>query len=201
MRGSSSQVSSPSPMPRGLLRQGGAPGQGAGPGAVVSLQVSPSGAAGRGRPAAGWTAAAGGEPAEPAGSDARRGRAAAAQAWVTPWPCWSAAADTKLPPRGQCPPGRRLATGTASRPHCGREGSWPGPGRGGRCGQTLGSHAVPVPGPCFGPTHGPGGTGHVYRRLIVSSKKRLNQASSICALGPPGQNRTAPGGTQPPANP
>ena len=37
--------------------------------------------------------------------------------------------------------------------------------------------------------------------LIVSSKKRLNQASSICALGPPGQGRTAQSGTQPACKP
>ena len=33
--------------------------------------------------------------------------------------------------------------------------------------------------------------------LVVSSKKRLNRASSICALGPPSQGRTAQSGTQP----
>lgn len=74
-----SKVSSPSPAcPVGFSGREG-PRSGAGPERGGLPAGEPLGSSWARWPAAGWTAAAGGEPAEPAGSDARRGRAAAAQ--------------------------------------------------------------------------------------------------------------------------
>lgn len=108
----------------------------------------------------------------------------------------AATPEVSAPPAGARPRGLRPAPSVAGRVLVRR-----GQDTLDRCESDLGEPCGAGARSSFQPRSQPWWDRLCTEGLVVSSKKRLNRASSICALGPPGQGRTAQSGTQPACKP